>query len=131
MKVATVCFGIFLLSSSASSAEDSGSRGLDQPVRTRACGHTTELEAAKRALAEGNREGALNHLQRARALVAECERNAVDPAPEGESTTPASAFAKAKVAGPEDSPIRTGPRKSHPGSGRSPPHSHACQPGSA
>ena len=98
MKGAVFCVGILLLWSSASGAEDPRSHASDPPVQTRACGHTLELQAARRALAEGDREGALNHLRRARALVAACERNAVDPAPAEQSTTPASAFAQSAPA---------------------------------
>jgi hypothetical protein len=91
MKMAALCIGMLLVwSSSASSAEDPSVR-----APARACGHTAELMAAKRALAKGDRESALHHLQRARALAAACERDAVDRAPESESGTPASALAKA------------------------------------
>jgi hypothetical protein len=99
VKVAAFCLGVLLLTGGTSSAEGSRSREPDPPAQARACGHTTELQAAKRALAEGDREGALQHLRRARELVAACERDA-DPAPaEPEGTTPASAFAKAPTAG--------------------------------
>jgi hypothetical protein len=98
VKVAAICFGALLLSGAASSAEAPRSRGPAPPVQARTCGHTVELEAARRDLAEGDREGALAHLRRARELVAACEREAADPA-RGEETTPASAFAKAPTAG--------------------------------
>ncbi len=38
------------------------------------CGHVEELAAAKRALAEGDRARALNHLRRADTLLSQCER---------------------------------------------------------
>jgi len=63
---------------SASSSEDS--RILNPgspPAGSRICGHARDLQVAKRALADGDRQGALRHLQRARALLAACERNAV------------------------------------------------------
>ena len=93
MKLVALCIGILLVSSSASLAEDPAVPGVSEPARV--CGHTAELIAAKRALAEGDRENALRHLQRARELAAACERDAVDRAPEPESGTPASALAKA------------------------------------
>ena len=91
MKLFALCIGIVLLSSSARAEEDPSVRapGLGEPAR--ACGHTAELVAAKRALAEGDREGAVHHLERAKALAAACERDAS----ESESRTPASALAKA------------------------------------
>ena len=129
MKVAAVCLGVLLCWSWASAAEDRQGRGLDQPARDRACGHPAELEAAKRALAEGDREGALIHLRRARTLVADCERNAYDPGQEGESA--ASAFAKAPAAGPDLLPSWTVRRKPLRESDRSLPSSRFVQPGSA
>ena len=97
MKIASLCLGLLLLSSSTSFAEDPGLRdpGLSQPAPPNACGHTAELKEAKRALAEGDREGAIHHLQRAQQLVAACQRNAVDPEREEAPMTPASAFAQA------------------------------------
>jgi len=94
MRLLALSIGILLVSSSSASlAEDPSVRGVRAPAR--ACGHTAELLAAKRALAQGDRDSALDHLQRARALAAACERDAVDPAPESESRTPDSALAKA------------------------------------
>ena len=93
MKLLALSIGILLVSSSTSLAEDPAVPGVSESAR--ACGHTAELIAAKRALADGDREAALHHLQRARALAAACERNAVDRAPEPESGTPASALARA------------------------------------
>ena len=97
MKVASLCLGILLLSGPASWAEDAAPRGRDfsRPAPPRTCGHVPELEAAKRSLSEGDREGALRHLQRARELLAECERNAVDP--EWESGATALAMAPASA----------------------------------
>jgi len=97
MRIAIACAGIFLLLSSTSSAGAPPERGenLDQRTASPACGHTAELEEAKRALADGNREGALRHLRRAQTLVAACQRNSVEP--EADSTTPAKAFAKASA----------------------------------
>jgi hypothetical protein len=94
MKAVALCIGILLASSSStSSAEHPSAPGFGEPAR--GCGHTAELVAAKRALAQGDRAGAVTHLQRAKALAAACERDAVDRAPESESRTPASALAKA------------------------------------
>lgn len=96
-KAVWLCMATLLLSVSPGSAESPRLRGpgADRPVGTRVCGHAKELEVAKRALAEGDREGALRHLQRARGLLAACQRNAVNPEPEWEPTTSARAFAKA------------------------------------
>lgn len=47
------------------------------------CGHLEELAAAKRALAQGDKAGALIHLRNADALLSRCEREsdrAVQPA---------------------------------------------------
>lgn len=94
-----LCMATLLLSVSPGSAENPGLRGsgASRPEGTRVCGHAKELEVAKRALAEGDREGALRHLQRARGLLAACQRNAVNPEPEWESTTSPRAFAKARA----------------------------------
>ena len=94
-----LCLATLLLSVSAGSAETPGARdpGAGRAEGTRVCGHAQELEVAKRALAEGDREGALRHLQRARGLLAACQRNAVNPEPEWESTTSPRAFAKARA----------------------------------
>jgi hypothetical protein len=93
MKLIAFCLGILLLSTSPRAEADPSVRapGLSEPPR--ACGHSAELMAAKRALAEGDRE--VHHLQRAKAMAAACARDATDPAPEPESRTPASALAKA------------------------------------
>jgi hypothetical protein len=94
MKRLALTIGILLVSTTSTSpAEDSTVPRVSEP--TRGCRHAAELVAAKRALVEGDREEALQHLQRARALAAACERDAVDRAPEPESRTPASALAKA------------------------------------
>jgi hypothetical protein len=57
----------------------SGSPETDQ------CGHVYELERARAALAQGNRDAALVHLQRADALLKGCEasQGATPPAVEG------------------------------------------------
>lgn len=94
MKWFALSIAVLLLVSSGSPglARDRSARGVEEP--TRACGHTAELLAARRALAEGDREAALQHLGRARALAAACAR---DRAPEPEPWTPASAFANASA----------------------------------
>lgn len=53
------------------------------------CGHVAELEAAKAALARGDRESALHHLEAADALLQRCEREAipVETPPEPEIQT--------------------------------------------
>jgi hypothetical protein len=43
------------------------------PPPASACDHTRELEAAKRALERGDREGALAHLLQADAILAACQ----------------------------------------------------------
>ena len=106
-KTALLCLAIVLVPFSASSSEDSPTLNPDShPAGSRVCGHARELQVAKRALAEGDREVALRHLQRARALLAACERNTVNPAPEWESTTSSRAFARQSSAGP-DRPLAT------------------------
>jgi hypothetical protein len=100
MKRLVLTIGILLVTSTATSmAEDSAVPRASETMR--GCRHAPELVAAKRALAEGDREGALQHLQRARELAAACERDAVDRAPEPEGRTPASALARAP-AGADD-----------------------------
>jgi len=94
MKRLVLAIGILLVTSTSTSmAEDSAVPRVSEP--TRGCRHAPELVAAKRALAEGDREAALQHLQRARELAAACERDAVDRAPEPEGRTPANALARA------------------------------------
>jgi len=131
MKRSLLCLGILLLSSAASSARDPRDDGHDTnaPALGRACGHVPELEAARRALAEGDRERALSHLRRARALVAACERDAEDAGRGGESA--ASAFAMAPAAEPDLEPTGPARTKPHRGSYRSPPRSRFDQPGAA
>jgi len=97
-----LAIGMLLVSSTSTSlAEGPAAPGVSEP--TRGCRHAAELVAAKRALAEGDRDSALRHLQRARELAAACERDAVDRAPEPEGRTPASALARAP-AGADDHP---------------------------
>lgn len=113
MRVAWLLLGVLLSSGSASSAEDRGrSPSLGEAAPVRPCSQAMELEAAKHALAEGDRRGAIRHLRRAQALLAACERNAVNPEPEWESTPPPRGFAKAPGAGPPTSRYGT---SSHPG----------------
>lgn len=101
-KATLLYLGILLLPLSANSVEDSRlPTGDREPERTISCGHARALEVAKRALAEGDREGALRHLQRARALLTACERNAANPEPEWESRPASRAFAKGSSSGPD------------------------------
>ena len=87
MRIASALgIAILLGANVAASAEDRSSE-LSQPAPTRACGHTAQLQAAKRALAEGDREGALRYLERARELVAACQRETVEPTGERSSAT--------------------------------------------
>ena len=103
-KTALLCLPIILIPFSASSSEDS--RIMNPGAASRVCGHARELQVAKRNLADGDRQSALRHLQRARALLAACERDAVNPEPEWESTTSARGFARGPSAGPEE-PLAT------------------------
>jgi len=80
---------VLLWASVSTSAEDRNSVLRREPAT---CGHTGELQAAKRALAEGDREGALQHLQRARELVAACQRESVEPTGEQSSATALAQF---------------------------------------
>ena len=87
MRIASALgIAILLWSGVAASAEDRNS-GVSQPARTPACGHTAELQAAKRALADGDREAALQHLQQARELVGACQREVEEPTGEQPSAT--------------------------------------------
>ncbi len=126
MKLALACLTILLLSSLASAVEDRRPGGFGRAAPSNACGQAEELAAARRSIAEGNREAALLHLRRAKEFVAACERNAVDPELESRPT----AFAKASAgAAPLSTwPVRTKPRR---GSDRSPPHSPAAPSGCA
>jgi hypothetical protein len=96
--VTLLCIGMLLPPVPASSTKDPGG----EPGRSSSCGHARALEEAKRALAEGDREDALQHLQRARALLTACERKAVSPEPPGGESGPASrTFARPASAGPD------------------------------
>jgi len=82
MAAFTLC-GVLFLSSPAYSAEALADAG-DRPSE-RSCDHTRELEAAKSALASGDREGALEHLLRADEILAACQQ---DPPRAGPGTQP-------------------------------------------
>lgn len=108
-RVTLLWLGILLLPLPANSTEDSRLPS-GEAERTASCGHARALEEARRALAEGDREGALQHLQRARALLTACERNAVSPEPSWESQPASRAFARASSAG-QDRPFATWPSR--------------------
>lgn len=82
MAAFTLCWVLFLSSPaySAGALADAGNRSSE-----RSCDHTRELEAAKRALATGDREGALEHLLRADEILAACQQ---DPPSAGPGTEP-------------------------------------------
>jgi hypothetical protein len=64
----------------AAAAAVATSAGADPPAPSSAvaqCGHVAELEAAKAALARGDRESALHHLEAADALLQRCEQEAI------------------------------------------------------
>jgi hypothetical protein len=90
-------------------AED-GSRSGARDARR--CGHEAEVEAARRSLAEGDRDRALAHLERARELAAACERK-MERAPDPGTTGPASALGMAP-AGRIGSPQRASTNDSSP-----------------
>jgi len=97
MRVARA-FGVALLFGAQVAASAEGpSPTASQPAPAPACGQATELLQAKRALAEGDREGALRHLRRAREIVAACARDASEPARTPEMS--ATAFAQAPPPG--------------------------------
>jgi hypothetical protein len=99
MRIAIACAAALLVASTSMAAGPAGEVGAQREPRaaSRECGHAEALRAAKRALAEGNREGALSLLQRARSLVAACQQNATER--DEESTTTPSAFATAPSGG--------------------------------
>lgn len=119
LKRSTFFCGVLLLASLPSGARNLPNDAPDAPPSEsrRACGHVRELQEAKRALSEGDRERALDHLRRARRLAAECARSVEDPAGEGGGA--ASAYAEAPTAAPDAEP--TAPARTRPlrGSDRS------------
>jgi hypothetical protein len=56
------------LASTVASAE-----GTADDTDLAACGHVSEMQEARRALAEGDKERAIEHLRAARAQLVECE----------------------------------------------------------
>ena len=81
---AFLCAGaLCLMATSAVEAGEETHAAEEQIVdpSLRGCGHAGELLAARDALADGDRPGAIAHLKAARALLVECERDqlAADP----------------------------------------------------
>jgi len=75
--------GALFLASVAGAAAGEGPEARPAPVSV--CHPAGELAAAKAALARGDRKAALDHLRRADAALAECERNRATPIPDPES----------------------------------------------
>ena len=71
---AVLVFAWVLLAGTVAPASAGGPSGPD--IST--CGHGNAMEAARRALAEGNKKQALEHLREAREILRECEREGED-----------------------------------------------------
>jgi hypothetical protein len=90
MAVLTVCLALlfsvpaYAAGASADSSDRHGSRN---------CDNTRELEAAKRALANGDREAAVDHLLRADEILAACEQDPPEAGPGAPSEEPERMFA--------------------------------------
>jgi hypothetical protein len=71
-----------------------GANEANESTRSESCGRAESLRAAKEALARGDREGAIESLRRAEALLRECGRASEGTSPEQapESTESALAF---------------------------------------
>jgi len=87
----TACLALSLAvpAYAAGALADSG----DRPD-SRSCDNTRELEAAKRALANGDREAALDHLLRADEILAACEQDPPKAGPGTPPETPERMFAR-------------------------------------
>ena len=95
MRIARALGLAILLGAHVAASAEGPSPTASQPPAAPACGQAKELLEAKRALADGDRVGALEHLRRAREVVAACARDASDPA-RAPATSP-TAFAQAPV----------------------------------
>ena len=97
MRVARALGVVLLFGAQVAASAEGPSPMISQPAPAPACGQSKELLQAKRAIAEGDRAGALRHLRRARDLVAACARDESDPvrAPAASAT----AFAQAPPPG--------------------------------
>jgi len=96
MTAFTVCLALFLSAPAyaAGAVADSG----DRPG-SRSCDNTRELEAAKRALANGDREAALDHLLRADEILAACEEDTPKAGPGTPPEAPERMFASSPERG--------------------------------
>jgi hypothetical protein len=65
----------------AAAAEERAASPSDNVAR---CGHVGELQAAKAALARGDEDEALRHLEAADALLERCEREGIPVEPDPE-----------------------------------------------